>query len=90
LSNFQVNYWEKIGDLIFTSGVDTDTKVDSFHCINSRNSELLRDYFDVDKVVKAKGDYYIVYGIEKAPKTNIPIKRFCIFIISEPRNLSTW
>lgn len=75
LSNFQVNYWEKIGDLIFTSGVDTDTKVDSFHCINSRNSELLRDYFDVDKVVKAKGDYYIVYGIEKAPKTKYTNKK---------------
>lgn len=75
LGNFQVNYWEKIGDFIFASGTDTDSKVDSFHYINSRNSEQLRDYFDADKVIKAKGDYYIVYGVEKEPKTPFTNKK---------------
>ncbi|HHV30448.1 copper amine oxidase N-terminal domain-containing protein [Acetivibrio mesophilus] len=75
LGNFQVEYWEKIDNFIFTSGLDTDSKVNSFHCINSRNSEQLKDYFDVDKVIKAKGDYYFVYGVEKAPKTPFSNKK---------------
>ena len=42
LSNFEVTYWNKVDDKVFTSGRDSDTKVDSFHSINSKNSKLLK------------------------------------------------
>lgn len=75
LGNFQVDYWEKIDNYIFTSGLDTDSKINSFHCINSRNGEQLRGYFDADKIIKAKDDYYFVYGVEKEPKTPFTNKK---------------
>lgn len=69
LSNFEVTYWNKVDDKVFTSGRDSDTKVDSFHSINSKNSKLLKNNFSAQNVIKAKGDYYIVYGKDQTPDT---------------------
>lgn len=82
LGNFEVSYWEKIGNKIFTSGQDTDRKAFSFCSINSNNKKEIRDYFAVNKVIKAKGDYYFVYAVEQAPKTSYTNKKI-LYIYNE-------
>ncbi len=85
LSNFQVSYWNKINNKVFTSGRDSDTNTVSFYCINSRNSKLLKNNFSAENVIKAKGDYYIVYGRNQTP--NSPYSnRNILYIYNERTN----
>lgn len=85
LSNFQVSYWNKIDGKVFTSGKDSDSNLFSFHSINSRNSKLLRNNFDVQNVIKVKGDYYIVYGKDQTPNGPFRSKNI-LYIYNERTN----
>ncbi|HHX17820.1 MAG TPA: hypothetical protein GX727_03045 [Clostridium sp.] len=85
LSNFEVTYWNKVNDKVFTSGRDSDTKIDSFHSINSKNSKLLKNNFSAQNVIKAKGDYYIVYGKDQTPDTPYKNKNI-LYIYNERTN----
>ncbi|TYQ13228.1 UNVERIFIED_CONTAM: copper amine oxidase-like protein [Acetivibrio alkalicellulosi] len=85
LSNFEVNYWNKIDDKIFTSGRDTDSRTVSFNRIDANNTKLLKDNFSVEKVIKAKGDYYIVYATEQTPSTPYSNKKI-LYIYNDRTN----
>lgn len=85
LGNFEVNYWEKIDNRVFASGKDTDRNAVMFSCINSRFQEELRDYFTVNKIIKAKDDYYFVYATEQAPKTPYTNKKI-LYIFNDRTN----
>ncbi|HOQ01890.1 MAG TPA: copper amine oxidase N-terminal domain-containing protein [Acetivibrio sp.] len=82
LGNFEVSYWEKIDNKIYTSGKDTDRNASLFCRIDSNNKKEIRDYFAVNKVIKAKGDYYFVYAVEQAPKTPYTNKKI-LYIYNE-------
>ena len=70
LGNFQVSYWERIGNRIFTSGKDTDSNTMSLQKIDTMTTHLLKDKFAAKKMVKAQeGSYYFVFGTEQTPKT---------------------
>lgn len=85
LANFEVTYWNKIDDKVFTSGRDTDTNTYSLHSINSRNSKLLKNNFGAENVIKAKGDYYIVYGKDQTPDSPFKNKNI-LYIYNERTN----
>lgn len=68
IRNFSVNYWEPVGQRIFTGG--TQDGIYSFYCLNKDNTLMLRSKFEVKKVLTTGlPNTYLVYGTERDKKS---------------------
>ncbi|MCX7922344.1 MAG: copper amine oxidase N-terminal domain-containing protein [Clostridia bacterium] len=65
LSNFEVKYWNMVLEKLFVNGSNPDNNKLSLYKFVDYNMESLRDNIEVIQIIKAKGDYYLVYATER-------------------------
>lgn len=69
LSNFDIRYWNVFGQKVFINGYNPNTGVSSLYKVLSGNKIKISDNIEIINMVKAKGSYYIVYAMDKEPKS---------------------
>ncbi|MCX7922343.1 MAG: copper amine oxidase N-terminal domain-containing protein [Clostridia bacterium] len=65
LNNFEVKYWNLIGDKLFINGINPDESKLSLYKVMDLKKESLRDNIEVIKIINARGEFYLVYAVER-------------------------
>lgn len=65
LSNYDVKYWNKIEDALFVCGSSPTDKKFELYKFNDANKVSLEDNKEAIKVIKAKGNYYLIYAYDR-------------------------
>jgi hypothetical protein len=60
LSNFKSSYITKIGDTVYTSGLDEDANKTDLYAIDSTGKELIKENFDASKIEEALNDFFFI------------------------------
>lgn len=65
LSNFDVKYWSKVENSLFVCGSSPLDKKFGLYKFNDANMVSLEQNMETIKVIKAKGNYYLVYAYDR-------------------------
>jgi len=65
LGNFDVKYWKKIENTLFVCGSSPLDKKFELYKFNDANKVALQDNLEVINVIKAKGNYYLIYAYDR-------------------------
>lgn len=67
--NFNTSYWQKFDAALFVSGTNLDTRNDCLLKFENSDPQIINENLNVNKMIKAKGNYYIINGINKDSTT---------------------
>lgn len=65
LSNCEVKYWNMIQDMLFVSGYDSSAKLYDIYKFTDDKLTNIKSNSEAIKVIKAKGNFYLVYAYER-------------------------
>lgn len=86
LSNYDVKYWTKIEDALFVCGSSPTDKKFELYKFNDANKVSLEDNKEAIKVIKAKGNYYLVYAYDRDKESALNGKKILYIYDDSSRN----
>lgn len=75
LNNFEIKSWYPYGNKLFVGGYNSDNKINSLYRFVNLNKVKLKDNIELINMVKAKGQYYLVYAYDKDSKSPLNGKK---------------